>query len=396
MTPPLGPSEVAQMVGSAAEALAALGAAAAFAAGVRQYRKSEQWKQAEFVAKLVADFEASPKTGVAFTALDWSARRIDLFPELERPAEEWERVTDDLLVSALRPPNGVTFSKVEVRLRDAFDHLFSELDRFDIFIEAGLVRAESFKPYLIYWLDILGNPNNGRKPLSLQHAMWRFVDDWGYDGLQRLCRRYGYSIQPPVRLEPGDIFFTRGRHWIGRLIRFFTRGIGESRTKVNHVGIVVAGGLLRRLRRDVASGLVRPGEPEAVAVEALSRVRRHPLSAAYLDGRTEVAVYRPKALEASQVRDAVAWAEKEVGHPYGWPRIIGHFLDWLLFGAYVFRRLFRVARYPICSYLVAEAYEQAAPRFFGGPPDAASPDDLWDFVTALPHGPRFECVRDLA
>ncbi|MGD9268032.1 MAG: hypothetical protein PVH70_11390, partial [Desulfobacterales bacterium] len=45
-----------------------------------------------------------------------------------------------------------------------------------------------------------------------------------------------------VLLLPGDVFLTYGAGFFSKLIRFFTRTIGESRTKVNHTGIVVTEG----------------------------------------------------------------------------------------------------------------------------------------------------------
>ena len=64
-----------------------------------------------------------------------------------------------------------------------------------------------------------------------------------------------------ILLEPGDIFLTRSCSLISKAIRFFTRSIGEKRTKVNHVGIVVQ-------RGDIKT---------AIGVEALSKVVRHTL-----------------------------------------------------------------------------------------------------------------------
>ena len=55
-----------------------------------------------------------------------------------------------------------------------------------------------------------------------------------------------------VRLERGDIYLTRGKGLFAWLIRICTSKIGEKRSKVNHVGIVVEAG----------------GMKEAVAVEA--------------------------------------------------------------------------------------------------------------------------------
>lgn len=169
-------------------------------------------------------------------------------------------------------------------------------------------------------------------------------------------------------LEPGDIFLTQGRGAVSKLIRVFTRRIGESRTRVNHVGLVSIGGPLDKV----------------MVVEALSRVKFHPLLKRYGRGsKHDVAVFRPLNLSREQIDDIVDKAESYVGRKYGWGKIATHFADWVLQGAYVFRRLTRDDRYPICSWVVAHAYK-AAGKHFGKPPGAASPDDIWDFVTGNP------------
>lgn len=165
-------------------------------------------------------------------------------------------------------------------------------------------------------------------------------------------------------LEPGDLFFTRGSGLLSVAIRFFTRSIGESRTKVNHVGVVVQGGPI----------------DTAIVVEALSRVRRHSLWARYSrKPRTSVAVYRANNVSPDMIQKIVVKADAYVGYEYGWLTIVAHFLDWLLQGAYVFRRIIGQDRYPICSWVVAYAYK-AAGLDFGVEARAASPDDIWDFV----------------
>jgi len=75
-------------------------------------------------------------------------------------------------------------------------------------------------------------------------------------------------------------------------------------------------------------------------------------------------------------------AQTYVGRPYGVGQLIFHFLDWLLLGAYVFRRL-GSDKYPICSWVVAHAYAVVG-KYFGQPPGAADPDHIWDFVVAKP------------
>ena len=178
-------------------------------------------------------------------------------------------------------------------------------------------------------------------------------------------------------LEPGDIVLTRGPGFVGKAIRFFTRHFGESRTKVNHTAIVVQGGALR----------------EAVIVEALVKVQRHTLAGEYGGKRDEVAVYRPTRLSPTQLRHIVATANGYVGRSYGFGKIALHALDWVLQGAYVFRRLGQMDDYPICSWLVAHAYATAG-VYFGVDPGAATPDDIWDYVTRRPA--EFARVRALA
>ncbi len=178
-------------------------------------------------------------------------------------------------------------------------------------------------------------------------------------------------------LQPADILLTRGRGWLARAIRFFTRSFGEARTKVSHVAVVVEAG---------------PPE-EAVIVEALSRVKRHPLWARYgPPADVEVAVFRPLGIDGAQARAVVEAAEGYVGRPYGYLKIAAHLADWALLGVYAFRRLARMDDYPICSWLVAHAFKRAGIEF-GTAPGAASPDDIHDWIET--HPDRFREILPL-
>jgi len=172
---------------------------------------------------------------------------------------------------------------------------------------------------------------------------------------------------PHPNLRSGDVLLTRSRGLVGWAIATFTRHVGESRTKVTHTGIVVVGGPPR----------------DVVVVEALSKVKRHRLWERYADSGKDVAVFRPLNLSDDQIAMVVAKAESYVGRRYGYLKILAHWADWLLQGAYVFRRLTKEDRYPICSWLVAHSFA-AAGKHFGVEPGAATPDDIWDFVVAHP------------
>jgi len=170
-----------------------------------------------------------------------------------------------------------------------------------------------------------------------------------------------------VRLEPGDVVLTRSGGPLGWAIRTFTRHFGESRTKVTHSAVVVAGGPLET----------------TLIVEALSTVQRHALWDRYAGANKDVSVFRPLQLDADQIVRVVAKAESYVGRRYGYLKLLAHWADWLLQGAYVFRRLASEDRYPICSWVVSHAFA-AADTHFGVEPGAATPDDIWDFVQDHP------------
>lgn len=185
-----------------------------------------------------------------------------------------------------------------------------------------------------------------------------------------------FTKDEDLRLEPCDIFLTKGTSFVSRAIRYFTRSFGERRTEANHVGIIVGSGSVH----------------SAIAVEALVRVRMHALRRYAAKRTTDVAVFRPINLTDAEKALIVAKAKSYEGRRYGWTKIATHAMDWFLQGAYVFRRVTHQDDYPICSWLVAHAFD-AAGKNFGVEAGAANPDDIWDFVTANPD--KYVQVREL-
>lgn len=181
-----------------------------------------------------------------------------------------------------------------------------------------------------------------------------------------------------LQLEPADIFLSRSRGIGSWLIRFFTRSIGESRSEVSHVGIVVEGGPLEKV----------------MIVESRGRTRRRLFFRRYGRKRNyDVALYRPLHLSSEERAIIVRAALAYVGKKYSYFKILLHLLDWVLQGAYVFRRLGGISDYPICSWLVAHAFAKAG-ETFGVEPDAADPDDVWDFVNA--HSEKYKMLWTLS
>lgn len=176
-----------------------------------------------------------------------------------------------------------------------------------------------------------------------------------------------------MQLLAGDIVLTRAGTFVGKAIRFLTRRIGEGPSRVNHVGIMVTPTLI---------------------VEALRTVERRSLNDAYgPPSKQSIAVYRPLNLTGEEMVRVLLRANGYVGRKYGYLKVVAHALDWLFQGAYVFRRLAGVDRYPICSWVVAKAFS-AAGKDFGVDAGAATPDDIHDFVTS--HPDKYEQVWPLS
>jgi hypothetical protein len=167
----------------------------AFLAGLMQYRKAQRWKRAEFVAGAIKEFKADPMVRNVLLMLDWNERAIDLFPHDPDPNKRSIRIEDSAIAAALVPHlTRSNFSPVESALRDTFDRFFDHLERFEYFLEAGLVSVREFAPYLRYWLDILGNENSGRKSPEFVRALWVYLDFY-YSGVISLLRRFGYQVR---------------------------------------------------------------------------------------------------------------------------------------------------------------------------------------------------------
>lgn len=193
-----------------------------------------------------------------------------------------------------------------------------------------------------------------------------------------------------VILRPADIVCTRGSGKLARLIRFFTRRVGEPRTRINHVGIIVVGGPV----------------DTAIMVEALKKVIRRPLMEGYGGpNASDVAIFRPLNLDITDRWKIATKAMDYVGRTYGYFKLLTNLGDWsatmartaLTLGlyrkdVYLFRRISGDDNYPMCSWVDAHAYA-AANKFFGVAPGAATPDDIWDFCTSNPD--KYECIMPL-
>ena len=211
-------------------AISFLIAAAALAAGIHQYRGRQRWRRVEFARRVVEEFKHKEAIKKVLGILDFEEYRD--WP-LNLPNSDQTimfEATDSRLrrslrkhgkmvkikrgidvVNQLKDPQKIDhktlklFEKyeleefpIEVALRDWFDEFLHGLEYFESLIESKLVRAEEIKPFIIYWIQLIGDRSYRRdEGSSFYDQLFLYINRSRYSGVESLFERYGYKILPP-------------------------------------------------------------------------------------------------------------------------------------------------------------------------------------------------------
>lgn len=182
----------AEVADAVLKALALLGAAIAFCAGLFQYVRAQRWKRAEWVAQEMRQFFSDEAVGRALLMIDWGARAIAFPADGAGGGSRVIRVTDEMVTKALKHHSERQggFEPDEAQIRDTFDHFLDSLERFASFRAAGLVTSNDLKPYLAYWIHNIrsatGAPDGAGRLVQLRS----YIQQYGFRGVQRLFEDY--------------------------------------------------------------------------------------------------------------------------------------------------------------------------------------------------------------
>lgn len=87
---------------------------------------------------------------------------------------------------------------IEIALRDWFESFLGGMEYFELMIESGLVSAEDLKPFILYWIQLIGDRRFRRKGGSgFYDQLLHYIYWAGYTGVQSLFERFGYKVLPP-------------------------------------------------------------------------------------------------------------------------------------------------------------------------------------------------------
>jgi hypothetical protein len=175
-----------------------------FFIGLRRYITDQNWKRNEFVAKEMKDFNNDIVIRNAMYILDWGARYIQLFPDKPNYEDRYVKVDRSILKRALqfhplriKEEGKDRFTATEVAIRDTFDHFFSYFERFNQFIEAGLLTKEELEPYLRYLINSIATEMEE----SSRNVIYHYIHSYGFSGTQNLFKVFGKDILPKTDIE---------------------------------------------------------------------------------------------------------------------------------------------------------------------------------------------------
>jgi hypothetical protein len=120
--------------------------------------------------------------------VDWGTRSIELFPSHPDYHSRFVLVTRPLLHTALITHDkiGRAYTPPESAIRDCFNSFFNGLDRFEQFIQAGLVGAKEFELYLAYWVRSICEEANP----ALRGILNDYVAFYHFEGVAPLFQRF--------------------------------------------------------------------------------------------------------------------------------------------------------------------------------------------------------------
>jgi predicted lipase len=194
-------------------ALAALSA-------VAQYYEQQRWKRIEFIRSIIKDFENNPAIANVLSIIDFEEFRE--FP-LTLPGREdciFFEPKDYRLRNALQPHSAAIQRKrdvevlkemgdrdrykqelkeylIEVTLRDWFDEFLGGLASFEYYIKSKLITADELRPYILYWIRLIGDREYRREGASgFYEQLFTYIHVADYSDVQKLFSRFGYRILP--------------------------------------------------------------------------------------------------------------------------------------------------------------------------------------------------------
>jgi hypothetical protein len=197
-----------------------LGAFIAFTIGLLQYRRAQQWKRAEFLAKEMKELASDVRAATALTMVDWAARGLCLHHFDNSKDETRTVVTYAMQSHALRPhvldaereesgrhPESAedgarlsVYSREETSIRDCYDALLDRMDRLGAYLERRLVSAADLAPYIGYYVNDIAAKTNDATEALWTISLLTYIHFYHFTNIVVLFQAFHHDVSPDGRL----------------------------------------------------------------------------------------------------------------------------------------------------------------------------------------------------
>lgn len=165
-----------------------------FWVGLYQYQQGQKWMKEQFLAGAVKEFMDSKPADNARLMLDTLRlynEGIDIRFDHSRD-DPPVTVKKEEILAALNPKIKQGGQKV-IRIRECFDDYFNLLERFEHYIQTGLVPKDSVYTYINYQINLLSEGG----PLDPGQRAWvlYYAEYFDFDRVKDLLKRYDKRVR---------------------------------------------------------------------------------------------------------------------------------------------------------------------------------------------------------
>lgn len=167
---------------------------------LKEYRTSQNWKKAEFLAKEMKEFFDDFDVKRALWMLDWPKFTIPLSESEMINGLKVIEVDNDLLLTSLtyhedRPKGCMNsyegnYSATETRIRIIFDTFFQKLGTFQKHVDNKLFTYDDLEQYIAYYIKIIADKTNNRKSSQMKDQIMEFIHKYDYKPVEKLLEYY--------------------------------------------------------------------------------------------------------------------------------------------------------------------------------------------------------------
>lgn len=162
-----------------------------------EYRRAQKWKKSEFLAKEIKEFLSDKDVRRALLILDWNVIDLPLY-ESEIPENKHRSFLFDdeiHLKNALSIIPDSRFTDEESIVRKTIDEFLVRLSMIQNYVDSKLINTNDLKPYLKYWIKLMGDKEKSRKKVEYTAKLWAFILHFEYDQVIRLMENFDYKIK---------------------------------------------------------------------------------------------------------------------------------------------------------------------------------------------------------